>query len=67
MQEVKSVGCGVDTLVLNICYADKHFRPIKQELDQDLQDELNALQNEAHENETPLVARWAFKGIHLFM
>ena len=67
MREVKIVGCGVDTLVLNINYADKQFQPIKQELDQDLQDELQVLQNEARENEAPLVTRWAFKGIHLFM
>ena len=57
----------MDTLALNVCYADKQFQPIKQELAQDLQNELNVLQNEARENEAPLVTRWAFKGIHLFM
>jgi hypothetical protein len=31
------VGRGIDTLVLNVCYADKQFQPIKQELDQNLQ------------------------------
>src|SRR5258708_29646768 len=67
MSKVNIVGRGVDTLVLNVCYADKQFQPIKQELDQDLQDELQVLQNEARENEAPLVTRWAFKGIHLFM
>src|SRR5439155_25258789 len=25
MSEVKIVGCSVDTLVLNVCYADKQF------------------------------------------
>jgi hypothetical protein len=43
MSEMKIVGRGVDTLVLNVCYADKQFQPIKQELAQELQDELNLL------------------------
>ena len=30
MPEVKFVGRGVDTFVLNISYADKQFQPIKQ-------------------------------------
>src|SRR5260370_16951321 len=67
MPEVKIVGRGVDTFVLNVCYADKQFQPIKQELDPDLQSELNLLQQEARENEVPLVTRWAFKDMHLFM
>ena len=67
MSEIKIVGRGVDTLVLNICYADKQFQPVKQELNQGLQNELNILQSEARENEAPLVIRWAFKGMHLFM
>jgi hypothetical protein len=67
VQEVKVVGRGVDTLVLNVCYADKQFQPIKQELAQGLQNELNTLQSEARENETLLVTRWVFKGMHLFM
>ncbi len=28
MLEVKIVGRDVDTLVLKVCYADKHFQPI---------------------------------------
>lgn len=67
MSRTKLVGRGIDALVLNVCYADKQFQPIKQELDPDLQNELNLLQSEARENEAPLVIRWAFKGMHLFM
>src|SRR5260370_41280286 len=67
MPEVKIVGRGVDTLVLNVCYADKQFQLIKQELDADLQEELNSLQGEARINESPIVTRWAFKGFNLFM
>ena len=47
MPELKIVGRGVDTLVLNVCYGDNQFQPIKQELDADLQEELNSLQGEA--------------------
>jgi hypothetical protein len=65
--EVKVVGRGVDTLVLNVCYADKQFQPIKQELNSDLQDELNMLQGEARINESQVVTEWAFKGFNLFM
>lgn len=67
MSEVTIVGRGIDTLVLNVCYANKQFQPIKQELDADLQEELSALQAEAHINESAVVTEWAFKGFNLFM
>src|SRR5256884_7072921 len=67
MSEVKVVGRGVDTLVLNVCYADKQFQPIKQELDADLQEVLSRLQDEARINESAVVTEWAFKGFNLFM
>jgi hypothetical protein len=56
MTVVRVVGRGVDTLVLNVCYADKQFQPIKQELDADLQEELNSMQGEARINETAIVS-----------
>ncbi len=61
------MGRGVDTLVLNVCYADKYFQPIKQELLEDLQYELNFLQDAARLNEAPVVTHWVFKGIILYM
>ncbi len=67
MAEVKIVGRGVDTLVLNVCYSDKHFQPTKRELAEDLQNELNLLQSAARLNEAPVLSRRAFKGINLFM
>lgn len=67
MSEIKIVGRGVDTLVLNLYYADKQFQPIKQELDGNLQEELNRLQGEARLAESPLASRWAFRGFTLFM
>lgn len=39
MSEVKVVGRGVDTLVLNVCNADETDKPVKQELASDVQDE----------------------------
>lgn len=67
MSIVKIVGRGVDALVLNVCYADRHFQPTKRELAEDLQNELNLLQSAARLNEAPVLTRWAFKSIHLFM
>jgi hypothetical protein len=43
MIQVKVVGRGVDTLVLNVCYTDEQFHPIKRELAEDLQNQLNLL------------------------
>jgi hypothetical protein len=67
MPVVKIIGRGVDTLVLNVSYADKQFQPIKQELDADLQEELNSLQGEARINESPVVTESAFKWFALYM
>ncbi len=67
MSKVIIVGRGVDTLVLNACYADKQFQPIKQELHADLQESLSSLQDEARLNEAAVVTKWAFKGFNLFM
>src|SRR5438045_451351 len=67
VSEIKVVGRGVDTLVLNVCYADKQFQPIKQELDADLQEALSRLQDDARINESVVVTNWAFKGFNLFM
>ncbi len=55
MTEVKIIGHRVDTLVLNDCYADKQFQPIKQELKVDLQEVLCALRDEARINESAVV------------
>jgi hypothetical protein len=65
--EVTGVGRGVDTLVIKVYDADKQFHPLKQELEQELQDELNVLQQEACDHEALVVTRWTFEGIHLFL
>src|SRR2546430_17086290 len=67
MLEVKIVERGIDTLVLNVCYANKHFQPIKKELSENLQNEFNLLQSAARLNEPFALTHWAFKGIKLFM
>jgi hypothetical protein len=54
--DVKIVGCGVDTLVLNVSYADKQFQPIKLLLDVNLQEELNHLRGEARLATTQLAS-----------
>lgn len=41
MTETKIVGRGVDTLVLNVSYADKQSLPVKQELTEGIQNKLN--------------------------
>src|SRR5690349_11479435 len=67
MSETKVVGRGVDTLMLNICYADQQYQPFKQELAENLQQELETLQQEARELEEAVPSRWVFQGITLYM
>lgn len=51
-ESLKLVGYGVDTLILNVCYADKQDQPIKQELDEQLAAALDCLQNVARSAKT---------------
>ena len=67
MSEVKIVGRGVDTLVLNVCGADDNGKPVKQELATDLQAQLSQLQEEARTRETAIITPWSFKGFRLYM
>src|SRR5438105_54567 len=65
--ELKIVGRGVDTLVVNVCYGNQGIHSIKQELDEDLEQELEQLQAQARQDEAPCLTRWSFQGFHLFM
>jgi hypothetical protein len=67
MPEVKIIGRGVDTLVINVCYANEHFQPVKQELAKGVQHELEVLQGAARRREAAIPTRWSFKGMSLFM
>ncbi len=67
IDKVKLVGYGVDTLVLNVRYANQQFQPIQQELDTTLMQELDSLQGEAKIAETAVASNWAFLGVPLFV
>src|SRR5947209_11416596 len=67
MQAIKLVGYGVDTLILNVRYSDSKGQPLKQELDEQLQAELDYLQGEARRLETAVATEWAFQGVLLFV
>ena len=68
MQEtIKLVGYGVDTLILNVRYADKQGQPVKQELDEKLVATLDYLQGAARSAETAVASDWSFLGVLLFV
>lgn len=64
---MRLVGYGVDTLILNVRYADDHYQPIKQELDEKLQADLDYLQGEARRVETVVATDWVFQDVLLFV
>ncbi len=66
IEKIKLVGYGVDTLVLNVRYADEAFQPTQKELDEALQQELDYLQGEAKHAETAVASDWSFQGCTLF-
>jgi hypothetical protein len=67
MSNIKLVGYGVDTLILNVRYADKNGQPVKQELEEKLVQELDYLQGEARRIETAVATDWAFLDVLLFV
>ncbi|GCE50483.1 hypothetical protein EI42_06421 [Thermosporothrix hazakensis] len=67
MQAPCLVGFGVDTLVLNVRYADEHFKPVKKELDEALVATLEYFQQEAKQAESAIATDWAFQGSLLFI
>jgi len=66
-ERIKLVGYGVDTLVLNVRYADKDFQPVQKELADDLVRELDNLASDARKAEIAVASSWAFKNILLFV
>ena len=64
---VKLVGYGVDTLILNVRYSDTFFEPVKQELDEKLQRELDYLQASARQDENAVATDWSFNDAVLFV
>src|SRR5713226_7940171 len=68
MQEtINLVGCGADTLILNVHYSDSKEQPIKQELDEQLVQELDYLQGQARRVETAVASDWSFLDVLLFV
>jgi hypothetical protein len=58
---------GVDTLVLNVRYADEHNRPIKQELADELVEQFDLWQKEARQEESTIPTPLVFAGETLLM
>lgn len=67
MQDIKLVSSGVDTLILNVRYYDSKSQPIKQELEEKLQQALDYLQGEARRVETAVATDWVFQDVLLFV
>ena len=58
---------GVDTLVLNVHYANDELRPVKQELSDELVEQFNGWQEGAKREEGPVPTPLCFKGSNLMM
>ncbi len=67
IENIKLVGYGVDTLILNVRYADEELQPVQQELDATLKQELDYLQGEAKQAESAVITEWTFLGAPLFL
>src|SRR6266852_8539580 len=67
MSEVRIVSRGVDTLLLNVYYADTDGRPDKRDLAPFLVQQLNTWKNQAMAAEEPVVVAWAFQDVNLHM
>lgn len=61
------VGYSVDTLILNVRYADKQGQPVKQELEEKLAATLDYLQSAARSAEMAVASDWSFLGVLLFV
>src|SRR5712691_2797225 len=64
---IELVGYGVDTLLINVRYADSTGQPVRQELDERLAHELDYLQGEARAAETAVASPWSFLDVLLFV
>jgi hypothetical protein len=64
---VRLMGTGVDTLLLNVRYADASGKPVKQELDERYVTVLNEWQEKARVVDEPVVIPLAFRGVSFLM
>src|SRR6266566_7358875 len=67
MSQVKLVGRGVDTLLLNVYYLDEQEHPVKRDLSYALVERLDSWKQGAIEAEGPIVVPWVFEGANLQM
>ena len=66
-ESIKLVGYGVDTLLINVRYADSNGQWVKQELDERLAQELDYLRGEARAAEAAVASPWPFLGVLLYV
>jgi hypothetical protein len=64
---VRCLACGIDILVLNVSYADEGGQPVKQELAEGLQTELDTWQQTAKGRGEPVPTPWMFAGANLLI
>ena len=67
VEQVKLVAFGVDTLVLNVRYADDQYRATNEELPDELATQLDAWQDLAKREEVPVATSLQYRGISLMM
>src|SRR5262249_38311532 len=65
--QVVALSFGPDTATYMIRPTDRDFVPIKQELSEELQEELEALKKQAQEADEEVPTRWIFEDQTLFM
>src|SRR5215813_12637793 len=62
-----ALGFGPDTATYTIRPTDRDFQPIKQELSEELQEELEVLKKQAQDEDEQVPTRWIFEEQTLFM
>ncbi len=67
MSQVEIVGCGADTVVLNIYPTDTNFQVVPRRVAAELQEELSVLKQRAQDEEEDIASRFVFSGANLLM
>jgi hypothetical protein len=67
VEQVKLVAFGVDTLVLNVRYADEQFHATNEELPEELAAQLDAWQDSAKREEAPTATSLQYRGVAFVM
>jgi len=67
MEKVRVVGCGIDTLVVNVYHTDRSSKPTKRELKESLRLQLEDWKRSAQEVKEPVATSHTFNGLTLLM